>query len=263
MDVYIAGLQGKVKGGIMDLYLAGTGTGLWNYVGDEVAKCDVAILESFYYADEWTEKTIPLLSHFMLDSGAFTFMSNTKTAVNFDEYLQRYINFIKKNKVKQFFELDVDVVTGYNKVKEMTKRLEQGVGARCIPVWHKSRGIDEWHRMTEEYDYVAIGGIVSKEIKPADYKYFTPLLEIARKNNCKVHGLGFTNLDGMTKYPFYSVDSTAWTTGNRFGMAYRFNGKTMEKVSKQEGQRAPKPRELAIHNFNEWVKFQRYARTHL
>ena len=228
-------------------------------------KIDIAILESFYYADEWTEKAIPLLDKFLLDSGAFTFMSNVKDSkkVDFDAYLTRYINFINKNDVKLFFELDVDSVVGYEKVKQMRKRLESETQKKCIPVWHKSRGLEEWYKLTSEYDYVAIGGIVSKEITRQEYKYFPKLLEIARENGCKVHGLGFTNLEGLKKYKFYSVDSTAWTTGNRFGSVYKFNGHTMVKYSKKDGQKLADSRAVAVNNFNEWVKFQKYADTHL
>lgn len=258
----------------MRLYLAGTMYGnqgkmletnkelIPSYTANKI---DIAILESFYYADEWTEKAIPLLDKFLLDSGAFTFMSNVKDSkkVDFDAYLTRYINFINKNDVKLFFELDVDSVVGYEKVKQMRKRLESETQKKCIPVWHKSRGLEEWNKLTSEYDYVAIGGIVSKEITRQEYKYFPKLLEIARENGCKVHGLGFTNLEGLKKYKFYSVDSTAWTTGNRFGSVYKFNGHTMVKYSKKDGQKLADSRAVAVNNFNEWVKFQKYAEGNL
>lgn len=272
LNVYLAGTQGRRW--CVDVYLAGTMYGNQGHMLEEFQdrllpylknnKLEIAILESFYYADEWTEKAIPLLDKFLLDSGAFTFMSNThKGNINWNDYLTRYIDFINKNNVELFFELDIDVIIGHDEVKKLRSRLEKETGKKCIPVWHKSRGLEEWIRLTKDYDYVAIGGIVSKEIKPNDYKYFPKLLEIARKNHCKVHGLGFTNLKGLEKYKFYSVDSTSWTTGNRFGSIYKFNGKTMVKFNKKEGQRLADSREVAIHNFNEWVKFQQYARTHL
>ena len=263
-DLYLAGLQGRRW--CVDLYLAGQAPWKEKGIYDKIIKEEMPyILESFYYADEWTEKTIPLLDKFLLDSGAFTFMSNVRDSkkVDFDAYLTRYINFINKNDVKLFFELDVDSVVGYEKVKQMRERLESETQKKCIPVWHKSRGLEEWNKLTSEYDYVAIGGIVSKEITRQEYKYFPKLLEIARKNGCKVHGLGFTNLEGLKKYKFYSVDSTAWTTGNRFGSVYKFNGHTMVKYSKKDGQKLADSRAVAVNNFNEWVKFQKYADTHL
>ena len=142
------------------------------------------ILESFYYIKEWQIPYIKDFDLFLLDSGAFTFMSNTKKGkINWKEYIDKYIEFINKNDIKHFFELDIDVIVGYENVKKITKYIEEKTNKKCIPVWHKSRGIGEWERLTKEYDYVAIGGIVTKEIKPSEQKYFIPLLKIAKKNN--------------------------------------------------------------------------------
>lgn len=221
------------------------------------------ILESFYYADDDTERLIPYFGDFLLDSGAFTFMQNSKTHVNFDEYLEKYADFINRNHVDKFFELDIDSVVGYPKVKVLRKKLERLTGKQCIPVWHKSRGKNEFLKMCDEYPYVAIGGIVSKEISKNEYKFFPWFISEAHKRKAKIHGLGFTNLEGLKKYHFDSVDSTAWTTGNRFGFIYKFDGKTMKKVQAPKNHRIIKPREAAVNNFDEWIKFQKYSLTHL
>lgn len=217
------------------------------------------ILESFYYADEDTERLIPYFGDFLLDSGAFTFISNAKTHLDFNQYLEKYADFINRNHIDKFFELDIDSVVGYEKVKELRKTLEKLTGKQCIPVWHKSRGKDEFLRMCDEYPYVALGGIVSGEIKPEEYKYFPWFIQQAHSRGAKIHGLGFTQLKGLPKYHFDSVDSTAWTTGNRFGFIYKFDGKTMVKIKTPKNHRIADPRKAALINFDEWVKFQKYA----
>lgn len=224
---------------------------------------NVKTLESFYYADEWTERLLPMFGEFLLDSGAYTFLANKKGEINWLDYIDKYAAFINRNNIKHFFELDIDSIVGYEKVLEYRKILERKTGKKCIPVWHKSRGKEEYIKMCKEYDYVALGGIVTKEITKDDYKFFTWFINTAHKYGAKIHGLGFTNLKGLEKYHFDSVDSTSWTTGNRFGAVYKFNGRTMEKVGKKEGQRLGDSRAVAVHNFNEWVKFQKYAEKHL
>jgi hypothetical protein len=221
------------------------------------------ILESFYYVDADTERLLPYFGDFLLDSGAFTFMQNSKAHCNWDEYIERYAAFINKNKVAKFFELDIDSVVGYGKVKEYRQKLERLTNRQCIPVWHKSRGIDEYKRMCDEYGYVAIGGIVSKEITKEQYTAFPALIKEAHQRGAKVHGLGFTALDWLTKCPFDSVDSTAWTTGNRFGFVYQFNGKTMIKHDCPHGKRLGDSRKVALINYCEWIKFQKYAEVNL
>lgn len=217
------------------------------------------ILESFYYADETTEKLLPYFGDFLLDSGAFTFMQSSKTHVVWEDYIERYADFINRNNVEKFFELDIDSVVGYDKVLEYRTRLEKMTNKQCIPVWHISRGAKEYIKSCEEYSYVAIGGIVAKEIKPDKYTIFPSLIKQAHKAGAKVHGLGFTALDWLPKCHFDSVDSTAWTTGNRFGFIYQFNGKTMIKHNVPKGKRLADSKKVAEINYLEWLKFQRYA----
>lgn len=275
------------RGGKMDIYLAGTETratqlhetqkavqGGCGYTSSqeivtEKSGCEgrlfegTNILQSFYYCNDFTEQVIiPQSKRFMLDSGAFTFFSSGKN-VNWDEYVKKYGEFINRNNVKLYFELDIDKLIGYEKVLYYRHKLEDMTGKACIPVWHKFRGQENFIEMCEQYNYVAIGGIVTKEITQKEYKYFPQLIKTAHKNGARIHGLGFTNLKGLTQYKFDSVDSTSWVSGNRFGSIYMFDGETMVKHDKKEGQRLADSRKVALHNFKEWVKFQQYAESHL
>ena len=221
------------------------------------------ILESFFYADEDTERLIPHFGDFMLDSGAFTFMENAKIKADFDEYLERYAEFINRNKVDKFFELDIDLVVGYDKVKRMRSRLEALTGKQCIPVWHSTRGIADFEAICKDYPYVALGGIVGKEWKESHEKYMPWFISKAHEHGAKIHGLGYTKLSKLPLYHFDSVDSTAWTTGNRFGYIYRFDGRTMKKIDCPKGKRLADSRKVAMINYLEWVKFQKYAENNL
>jgi hypothetical protein len=218
------------------------------------------ILESFYYVRDYQIPLIHSAELFLLDSGAFTFMSNSKKAVDWDEYLDRYIAFINEHKVKYFFELDIDAVVGYDEMKRMRARLERETGRRCIPVWHKSRGIDEFKKLCADYDYIAIGGIVTKEITREEYPQMKKLVAYARQNGTKVHGLGFTEKD-IADYGFYSCDSTTWNMVSRFGKIYRFtDGRIV--VATPKGKKIDKSKyvEGEVHNIREWIKYQNYLR---
>lgn len=221
------------------------------------------ILESFFYADADTERLLPYYGDFLLDSGAFTFMMGKGGSPDWDDYIERYADFIVRNNVQKYFELDIDSVVGYEQVKKIRTALERKTARPCIPVWHLSRGMDEYKRMCDEYGYVAIGGIVSGEITKDKYKYFPALIHEAHKRGAKVHGLGFTNLSYLPSIHFDSVDSTAWTTGNRFGFLYFFDGKTMQKKDVPKNHRIGDSRTAALNNYTEWIKFQKWALTHL
>ncbi len=246
----------------MNIYLAGN---LYDKDRYAIKTESLNILESYFYlrSKEWMFPLIKEFKNFLLDSGAFTFMNQSKNhEIDWDEYIEEYATFINKLDIDLFFELDIDALVGIKEVERLRTKLERLTGKKSIPVWHVSRGHDYWLKMIREYDYVAIGGIVTKEIRPKQYPIFTQLIKEAHIENCKVHGLGFTNLKGLEKYRFDSVDSTSWLSGNRFGAVYKFNGRTMIKVDKKEGQRV-KNYETAMNNFVEWVKFSQYAEKYL
>lgn len=258
----------------MNIYIAGIGAGnnpVWRENTDQPEKMEeifplerrIFILESFYYVQDWMIPYIGKYWNFLLDSGAFTFMENaSKARIDWNEYVERYAAFINEHNIELFFELDIDSVVGLKEVERLREKQESLTKKKCIPVWHRSRGKDYWFELIKSYSYVAVGGIVSGEIKRTEFSIFTHLLKAARDHDCKVHGLGFTNIRTLNKYPFYSVDSTAWIYGNRSGFVYRFNGKTIEKVYVPANMKL-KSREAAIHNFQEWIKFQRFAEKNL
>lgn len=225
------------------------------------------ILESYYYlrGNDSFARLIKGFQNFLLDSGAFTFLSNAKTKVNWERYIEEYAEYITNNDIKLFFELDIDSIVGLKQVEKYRERLERLTNRQCIPVWHPSRGYDYFIQMCKDYPYVALGGIVSQDIPRDKYeKIFPKMIYDAHSYNAKIHGLGYTSIDGLFRYRFDSVDSTAWLYGNRGGYLYKFNHKTgkMDKIEPSKGMRL-NSRKTALHNFNEWIKFQKYARKYL
>lgn len=207
-------------------------------------------------------KEIPKISDLILDSGAFTFFSSG-TCVDWIEYLKRYAAFINRHKVEHFFELDIDKLVGYEKVLEFRRRLEDGTGRQCIPVWHKSRGKEAFLEMCEDYSYVAIGGIASKEIMPRQHSAFPWFIREAHRRGARIHGLGYTNAAGMARYHWDSVDSTSWVSGCKYGHYYQFDGTSIRYRDLPEGKRLKNSTEAAAYSLNEWAKFQKYASKHL
>ena len=212
------------------------------------------VLTSFYYYQD----VLPFKPELhLVDSGAFTMFSSTKP-IDIDEYVDRYIDYINRYNIKYYFELDIDSVVGYKKVLDIRNRLECGTGKQCIPVWHHSRGKDEFIKMCKEYNYAAIGGIASKECIVQHKDKFVLLNRLAKQHGCKLHGLGVTGKD-INRMGFYSVDSTSWKSGRRFGQIHKFNGVAIQ-TKKISGKKCVKYKELDKHNLNEWLKYQEYLK---
>lgn len=276
MKIYLTGSRSRDE--VMDamkVYIAGDNNK--KILREKLCECDfftgendlkgINILESFYYLRK-NEEFMTLVKHlgsFLLDSGAFTFMSGShKGGINWDKYVEEYAAFINRWNVQLFFELDIDSVVGLTEVERLREKLEALTGKKPIPVWHRNRGKEYFIKMCENYPYVALGGIVTKEIDRKKYETAFPwFIKTAHDHKCKIHGLGYTTVANLKKYHFDSVDSTAWLYGNRGGYLYKFNPRTglLEQLDK-EGCRL-KSREGAVNNFNEWVKFGKYAENYL
>lgn len=241
----------------MKIYLAGTSS---RAKGVDLSECKY-ILESFYSFAKW-QKPLTKNPNFLLDSGAFTFMQGGKVD-KLDEYVDRYIQFINENDIKNFFELDVDSVKGYEWVLRAREKIEKGTEKKCIPVWHITRGMSEYRKMCKEYSYVAIGGIASREFPPNKHPALKQLIRIAHEYGCKIHGLGFTYTNKLNQYHFDSVDSTAWKNGSTYGELHKFDNKKIIRIKPPQGMRSFDYKKTELFNFKEWIKFQRWAEEHL
>lgn len=177
-------------------------------------------LMSFYYIKgakyPFAERIRDHSEEILIDSGAHTLQKGKKC--NFEKFTYEYAEFIKKfdrPNVIGYFEMDVDNIIGYEKVKELRKILEK-VSDKIIPVWHKNRGIEEFKKMCQDYSgrIVAITGFKNEDIKDEQYLMF---LKYAKKYNCKVHCLGMTRKGILDKVPFDYVDSSSWKQQAIFG----------------------------------------------
>lgn len=248
----------------MKIYLACTSGLKKEFSQGKIKPEELYVLESFYSLTDWQKNLIPHFKGFLLDSGAFTFLNSksTKTA-DFEKYADNYADFIKTNKIKRYFELDIDKIVGLKETERLRKRIEQRCGIPCIPVWHKYRGKEYFEAMCREYDYVAIGGIVTKEIPTKLYeKLFPWFINIAHKHGCKIHGLGYTSTKNLHKLKFDSVDSSTWLEGIRYGRVSLFKNGIMQS-KKPEGYRLKDTSIINWVTFQQWVKMQKYAELYL
>lgn len=251
----------------MKVYLACTAELKKEFAEKKVIPEDIYVLESFYSINEWQKPLVNRFKGFLLDSGAFTFLNANKSkhSVDFERYADAYADFIKSYKIKRYFELDIDPIVGLKEVERLRNRIESKVGWQSIPVWHLKRGKEYFLQMVKDYKYVAIGGIVTKEIKTQLYeKLFPWFIQTAHKNGCMIHGLGYTDTNNLSKYHFDSVDSSTWTVGRRFGEVSWFNkGVVLRRKSKNIGRKIKDTTAINWFSFQEWLKYQKFADNNL
>lgn len=195
----------------------------------------------------------------LIDSGAFTFMNSgtpfkgiegnspeafAKRKAITEKYTYEYAEFLSqiKDHITGAFEMDYDLGFGSEQCWKWYDVLASS-GARVIPVYHGDaydKKNPEWIEDTPEvfekwcasgkYEYIAIGSSFFQDDK---FKPQVPrLLRIAKKYKVRVHGLGATGFHDIKNAPLYTVDSTSWLSGNRFGATFFFQNGRVKSYDK-------------------------------
>jgi len=213
-------------------------------------------------------KLFSQFDYVMIDSGAYSYFSGAAEIVNdylIDKYVEQYGSWLKNNKeyYTDFVEMDIDKMIGYDlkRVEKYRKYLEECAGKKCLPVWHVNRGVDYWEKMTQEYDYVGVGGIAINEFEDAKRKLY-PMLTIAKKNNCKVHAFGFTFLNYLKLIPLYSCDSSSWAAGHSFGSLHLYLDQELFHFPLEKINRSSRINRIEFMkiNFKNWILYKDYLK---
>lgn len=246
----------------MKVFMAGT-SGLKNHP-ELMRECDY-FLESFISIKDWQMPYFKKAKGFLLDSGAFTFMNGTK-AKNIYEYAEKYANFINEYDINDFFELDVEMIFGWNEYLKMNDLIEKITKKQSIPVFHKNRGLKWYINACENYDYIAFGGVAvgAGKVRKSMLRAMPEFIKIAHSHDTRIHGLGFTMTSRFDEIRFDTIDSTTWTMGGRMGNLCYFTGDGMRQYYPSKNGKKPRNlNDLNAHNFSEWLKFQKWADVNL
>lgn len=187
------------------------------------------ILMSFHYYKKKGDLLKELLKDgvdIFLDSGAFSAMSLGKT-IDINEYCK----FIIDNGLVNYASLDV--IGDAAATMENYKFMKSEYGLSPIPTFHMGSRIEDLYPLLD-CGYIALGGLVfSPGIKSHCDEVWSTILKENPK--LKVHGFGLTNIDLMKRYPWYSVDSSSYTSCRRFGrQIILYNGMGFKQFPEDE-----------------------------
>ena len=178
-----------------------------------------------------------------IDSGAYTYQNDPKyeqyTNEQWEEQIVKYLNWAEKHKNQIFAIADLDLQylsnVGYEKVYEWRKKyFEPFMLKTGIPVcfiYHED-GLDYWEYMCERYPYVGLSLAIDKVENGTEQ--LREMFRIAEKHNALCQGMASTNTAMLTQYPFYTVDSTTWNVGLKYGEISVWTGTKMTRVKKTE-----------------------------
>lgn len=215
------------------LYLAGIytanfkiGGSLYNRLNDDEKyqrESATNLLESYHYIHRqaFVDSIRGDGRKVFLDSGAFSAFTK---GVNVD--MVKYCDYIKRNEdiiERVDNDLLASVLDGIgDPLKTYQNQLAmESLGVRPLPCFHygEDERYLEWY--IANYEYITLGGMVPISTPQLflwlDRIWGKYLTDGSGRPRIKVHGFGLTTPSLMSRYPWYSVDSSSWVQIARVG----------------------------------------------
>ncbi|MFE3378734.1 hypothetical protein [Streptomyces anulatus] len=154
------------------------------------------------------------------DSGA-----HTARTLGLHLTLEEYAAWCRKWEDQLTLYANLDVIGGPEATWRNQRQLEDVHGLEPIPVFHTG---DPWEwlerYLDEGYTYIALGKLLGNPVKEV-LPWIAKAFRIAG-DRAVFHGFGMTVWRALREFPFYSVDSSTWTSGYRFGVVKLFDTDT-------------------------------------
>lgn len=186
------------------------------------------VLVSYYYLqrakqDNVKTDTMHAFPDMILDSGGFT---ARKMGRPID--VVKYARFINQNDVRLAVNLDTNDVD--ESLRNATYLRMECPRTRILDVYH----MDEFYNVDQrelikrysESGYFCYAGAGWQNVKRDERKRVNDYVFNITRDQCRVHGLAVTAPEWMKQYPWYSVDSSTWLVGGKFGVTMTFNERT-------------------------------------
>ncbi len=218
----------------MIMYFSGFGPG---HFYDKAKELDIKhYLYSFYnFQKKELKERYSSEYKIFIDSGGY---SARVKGIKID--IMAYINFLNKN--ADYIEVAANLDT--NDIEETLKNqkllMDRVKGVTILPIYHVSDYINPKYKglldeFIKKYEYIGVGGIAGVSLSEKQRTNFLNYVFSKTKGKIKVHGFGITSIRLVQKFPFYSVDSTSWQAGMRYGNAFspqgaQFSYKNMKQV---------------------------------
>lgn len=122
-----------------------------------------------------------------------------------------------------------------------------GAGLRVLPTFHVGTSWPVLERLCKTYPYLALGGMVPHTKYPDEVmRWLIRAFRTAADHGTVFHGFGQTRVATLASLPFYSVDSSAWVSGARFGQMALWDAGRARLVQVQAGVAAEARRHAAL-----------------
>lgn len=194
---------------------------------------------SYFYLRNWLKKhgvqsigeEFGKFDYVYLSSGCNSILDknkDSKVKIDAKKYSEEYYNDLRR--IGHIFagcsEIDFPPSTGINR-DYLDSKLEEMVdeGIPIVPVI-KGEALKYYEDLGwfDNYAYLGISSEITQDKKYAGY--MNDLYRLCRERGVLLHGLGVSSADVLFRSRLYSISTSTWSTGAKFGMTHIFeNGR--------------------------------------
>lgn len=164
------------------------------------------------------------------DSGAYS-AATTGATINLTDYAA----WLRDWEPLWTVRAGLDVIGDHEATAANTTAL-QDAGLPVLPTFHLGSPWPVLEQLCASHEYVALGGMALHAVGAAKQRplmaWLVRCFTIARDHGTRFHGFGLTSAQIVKHLPFYSIDSSSYVFGERWGLSYLWNARAwrMESV---------------------------------
>lgn len=110
-------------------------------------------------------------------------------------------------------------------------------GCDVLPTFHLGSPWQVLEELCARHRYIALGGLALHAVGAAKQKplgaWLTRCFRVAARHGAVFHGFGLTSARLVKNLPFYSIDSSSYMFGSRWGLSYLWDARTWRMESVQ------------------------------
>lgn len=189
-----------------------------------------------------------------IDSGCYTLRTEPdyldKKGKTPRQYIEEYLEWLYAHAEHIACAVNYDMWETQPEITEWAdekfKKFEADTGVPIIYVWHSDYGPAKWLDFCERHSYIGFS------YADAEGLNISTMLAVARKHGTKVHGFGVTDTENLGNQLFYSVDSTTWVMGAKYGRTMAWTGSEFRQFDGNNKSRRNQYRAQFIKRGVDW-----------
>ena len=156
--------------------------------------------------------------------GDFSYFADLSKGSPFRKYCDSYASFVKRFQKQVELFANIDAIRNPELTWNTQRFFEEEHGIRLVPIVHVGTDLKWVDRYLEhKYDILGLGGYAARNARDDAMRWTDEVfLKLCPESNgykpiIRVHGFALTAWEYMTRWPFWSVDSTSWVKYSAYG----------------------------------------------